>query len=386
MMDTDRVRLGKVLVQLALSNRSQSSRAVYYAIIALASQHCNQNSIEVIQLKHAALQGLYSNDTPNIDDGIEHVAANLLLCVFEVCNSSMRNFHYTYTMKMQQTVSTNSCWVGHISGMKQMIEVIKQSKPPQDSDASLILGWVYYFDIMARFSFRHWRTEEIKAVARSLGFDSQGERSCAIQYILAQKSFAQGVPDLASHAHPVMQLLAEVSDVAMYSSEPRYTTTDYQLHLDDLRSKLESESLSVRDSLASKQYGAIVHSQILLQLLRLAALIYLERVSRNFSGQSAKLESWTRQAFLILNGLDSCLCPFALFIIGCEACKDEDRIVILKLYANMEKRPYLQSFMASRSLIQTAWNQQDLAHEGELEYIRKLNLVVSSRDLLPSFV
>ena len=287
---------------------------------------------------------------------------------------------------MQKIVPTNSCWVGHVCGLKKMIGVIKKTDTPQDSDASIMLGWIYYFDIMARFSFRHWRTEQLKEATKRVESIPLAERSCRIQYILARDSFAQGVPNLAAHSHPIMHLLAEVSDVAIYSSEPRYTTAEYQLHLDNLRLELEAEPIFDSGPVSSAQSRANIHSQKPLRLLRLAALIYLERVSRNFSGQSAQLESWTRRALSILRESESYLCPFALFIIGCEARKDEDRIVILNLYARMETRPYLRTFLQSRSLIETAWNQQDLAHEGKIEYIHKLNLVISSRDFFPSFI
>jgi hypothetical protein len=289
-------------------------------------------------------------------------------------------------MQMQQTIARSSCWISYICGVKQIIEITKQWNPTHNSDMSLMLGWVYYFDIMARFTIRHWRTEQIEAAAKNLGFNSQGERSCVIQYILARDSFAKGVPDLAAHSHSIMQLLAGVSDIAIYSSEPRYATADYQRHLDDLRLRLEAEVIFDSDKIHSTESDSTSQDQQLLQLICLAALIYLERVSRNFSGQSAKIDLWTHQGFSILTKLDSCLCPFALFILGCEANKDEDRIIILSLYSRMENQPYLRSFMESRSLIQTAWNQQDLSQEGILEYIHKLNLVVSSRDRIPSFI
>jgi hypothetical protein len=239
---------------------------------------------------------------------------------------------------------------------------------------------------MARFSFRHWRTEHMKAVAKGLGFDPQGEESCALQHILARDSFARGVPNIAAHAHPIVQLLAELSETALYSSEPKYFTAEYQLHLDDLRSRLETAFSATWSPTLLGQKEADLHTQRLLELTRLAGLIHLERISRNFSGQSTKLEFWSRQAFSILAEVESCLCPFALFVIGCEASKDEDRMILLNLYARMEARPHLQSFMRIRSLIQTAWNQQDLAQEGELEYVHKLNLVMSSRDIVPSLV
>jgi hypothetical protein len=286
---------------------------------------------------------------------------------------------------MQQTTGKNSGWVGYISGVKQVIDAVKSAHLVVGCDASILQGWVYYFDVMARFSFRHWRTEHIKAIASELGFKSDGSPSCALQFILVRASFAQEIPNISAFAHPVVQLLFEVFNTAMYSTDPRYTSTEYQEYLDDLRSRLENLTLKNGDANSALQ-EKLHHSEELVELIQLSGLIYLERVSRNFSGHSTKIASWARQGLTILARLESCFCPFALLIIGCEADKDEDRIVILDLYARMEKKPLLQSFLEVRSLIQTAWNQQDLAEEGELEYIHKLNLVLSARDIVPSLI
>jgi hypothetical protein len=286
---------------------------------------------------------------------------------------------------MQQTSGQNTAWVGYISGVKQVINALKAMDPIPGSDGSLILGWVYHFDVMARFSFRHWRTEQIKAVAKELGFSAGGSQTCAVQYILSRISFAQGIPNIAAHAHPVMRLLGEVSTTAMYSSEPNYRSAEYQRHLNDLLSRLENADPRIYD-VDNSAPDDVKYNEQLLDLARLAGLIYLERVSRNFSGHSTKIESWTKQALQMLVKLESCHCPFALFFIGCETDRDEDRINILRIYANMEKRPHLMSFMEVKGLIQTAWNQQDLAEEGELDYIHKLNLVMSSRDIVPTFM
>jgi hypothetical protein len=282
---------------------------------------------------------------------------------------------------MQQTTCNNSAWVGFISGVKQVIDAFNANMPPAGSDASIILGWVYHFDIMARFSFRHWRTEQMKAVAKELGF-SPDSQTCVVQYLLARASFSQEVSNISSHAHPVLQLLAEVMAIAMYSFDPKYLTTEYQRHLDDLHSRLENVDSRIIFPQESP-HDDVSHTQQLLELARIAGLIYLSRVSRNFSGCSPQIKSWTRLALDILGILDSCLCPFALFIIGCELDRDEDRMILLSLYAKMEAKPHLQSFMETRALTQTAWNQQDLAEDGKLEYIHKLNLVMSSRGVVP---
>jgi hypothetical protein len=286
---------------------------------------------------------------------------------------------------MQQTSGDNSCWAGYINGIKRVIDAVKQKEPTVGSNASLILGWAFYFEVMARFSLRHWRTEQMKALVKELGFDTEGPGGCVLQYILARASFAQGVPKIATHAHPVIQLLAKVSETAMYSSEPGYLSTEYHQRLDDLRAKLENVSscpLGVDDWPQAQLH----HTQQLLELNRLAGLIYLERVSRNFSGQSTKIITWVRQAVSILAELETCHCPFALFIISCELNADKDRIIILNLFAKMEKKPHLRSFLETRALIQTAWNQQDLAGDEGLEYIYKLNLVMSTRNVVPSLI
>jgi hypothetical protein len=121
------------------------------------------------------------------------------------------------------------------------------------------------------------------------------------------------------------------------------------------------------------------HMQELLELNRLAGLIYLERVSRNFSGQSMQITKWVTQAMYILSTLATCVAPFAMFIISCELDSDEDRMRILNLFAEAEKGPHLRSFLE-------AWNQQDLAGEKGMEYIYKLGLVMSSRNVVPSLI
>ncbi|KAH7400839.1 fungal-specific transcription factor domain-containing protein [Phaeosphaeria sp. MPI-PUGE-AT-0046c] len=366
MLYTDRHRLGRIIIEVALSDRSQSSDAVYHSVLALASYHRGDPPMQVDRYKRAALKNLYLHLDPDVCEATEHVAANLILCVLE----------------MQQTSGKNSAWVGYISGVKQVIDAFKSHQASSHSRASVILGWVYYFDVMARFSFRHWRTEQIRAVANELGFSPDGSQTCALQYLLARASFAQGVPNIAAHAHPVVELLAEVTYTAMYSSEPGYLSGEYQSHLENLRLRLEdvSSKLSEVQDFAQEEVNS---GETLLELARLAGLIYLERVSRNLSGPSAKIESWTRRALSILSGLDSCPCPMALFFIGCEAVRDEDRMIILNIYAKMEARPHLRHSLEVRSLIQTAWNQQDLAEDGALDYVHKLNLVMSCRDVVP---
>lgn len=88
MLDSDRTRVRRLVVQIALSNRSQSSRAVLNSILALASYHRGDNIAFAAQMKHSALRALLDAIDPNMDGcaAIEHIAAGIILCVVEVSN------------------------------------------------------------------------------------------------------------------------------------------------------------------------------------------------------------------------------------------------------------------------------------------------------------
>jgi len=84
MLYTDRKSLRDLLLRLALSNRSQASRAVNLSILALSSYHQGGDLLYVDHLKRRALRELFTDAVPTKCDGVEHIAANLLLAVLEV--------------------------------------------------------------------------------------------------------------------------------------------------------------------------------------------------------------------------------------------------------------------------------------------------------------
>lgn len=218
----------------------------------------------------------------------------------------------------------------------------------------------------------------IEATANALGFKPSAE--CALQCPIARASFSREVPIISAFAHPLLLLLSAVFNTRLYPSDPEYHSSDYQQSLNNLSFQLENLVL------APSEQGSMDDNSTVVELTRLAALIYLERASTNFSGQSAKLDSWTRSGQAIFAALRTSPCPFTLFIFGYEAHEDEERLVLLRLFTRLEQQPHLQSLLEVKGLIQTAWTQHDLEADGRLEYIHKVNLVLSSRDIVPSFL
>ncbi|CAN9288413.1 unnamed protein product [Alternaria alternata] len=267
----------------------------------------------------------------------------------------------------------------HLCGARNIVPTVDKKAHSVGSDAAIILEWLYYFVTFTRFSFRHWRTYMIRSTSHELGFKA-ANRTCSVQYRIARIAFAEDMSSIATYAHPLLQLLAEVFKTRLYASDPLYHSNDYQQSLNDLKSRLSDIDLVTRDEEGEgdKYYC--------LEFTRLAGLIYLERVSRNFSGQSTQLDHWKEDALCILAKLNTYPSSFAMFIIGCEVHTDEERLIILDFFTRLEQGSHLSSSLEAKGMIQTAWIQHDLGVEGKLEYIHKINLVMSSRDVIPSFM
>lgn len=79
-------QLGPVLMRIAMSANSASGFAVQKALLAFASLHRYGVHFQAAQLKLSCLQalGAANSDNMGLRDIVHHVAAGMLLCVFEV--------------------------------------------------------------------------------------------------------------------------------------------------------------------------------------------------------------------------------------------------------------------------------------------------------------
>ncbi|KAL9115145.1 MAG: hypothetical protein Q9227_000939 [Pyrenula ochraceoflavens] len=375
-------------MQMALSDDGPASIAVLNSMLALASLHREGNLAHAARLKLSALQALMISSKRGISSmaGIQHIAAGILLCTFEVgANPSSCYVELISHLQVQQTSENSSQWIGHICGAKDVIKAVQEESHAPGSDSSIILGWVYYCDVLARFCLRHWRTPMVKHTANALGFDPTKSRDCAIQYLIARTSFSWTIPNITNHCHPVLACLSEICDTLLYPWDPLYHADGYQYSLEKLQSNLMNMEITGPDPEPSPQPPLESVGQIL-ELFRLAGLVYLERASKNFSGQSTELNQWAEKAFSIFSELQYCRHPFPIFIFGCEAHDDDRRMVILDLITRTEQHPHIRNLQDTRELLQSAWIHEDLEVDREVEYIRKLNLVLSSSDVVPSFM
>jgi hypothetical protein len=171
----------------------------------------------------------------------------------------------------------------------------------------------------------------------------------------------------------------------LQSSDPGYFSNDYNESIRSLEDRLgDVQPFSGIDKTAELT-SSMVATATTVELYKLAGLIYLERISKNFSGQSEKINSYTSRAFQFLDGMGTCYLAFPLLIFGCEARTDNHRMTILDLIERTTKEVRSSTLEGVRSLIQSVWIQDDLETENELNYVMKLNTVISSTSIIPIF-
>ena len=123
-----------------------------------------------------------------------------------------------------------------------------------------------------------------------------------------------------------------------------------------------------------------------LEFFTLAALIYFKRASRNFSGTSPQITAMVERAYVLLDDLETFNLAFPLLIIGCESRTDQLRMKILEHIERAMKTSSLRSLHEVQNILQQIWVQDDLASDYELDYLNKLDAVISSYQIIPSFV
>jgi hypothetical protein len=92
------------------------------------------------------------------------------------------------------------------------------------------------------------------------------------------------------------------------------------------------------------------------------------------------------RAYVLLDNLETFNPAFPLLIVGCEARTDEQRMKILEHIEKATKFSSLRSLHGLRNILQQIWVQDDLTVDYELDYLSKLDAVISSYQIMPSFV
>ena len=172
---------------MALQGETTPASAVLQALLAFSSLHRYGLQSQALELKIAALgslaKGLGAQTTMQ-----QHIAAGMLLCSFEV----------------HQPSCTAGQWTFHLGGVKTVLNASAVKAPRQlgcDSDMTILLDWVHYHEVVARFSLLHWKRKGAQELLPATPTDL----------------FCAQASNLLSPDFPMLDLLSQVCETVVCS-------------------------------------------------------------------------------------------------------------------------------------------------------------------------
>lgn len=243
------------------------------------------------------------------------------------------------------------------------------------------MDWVYYHEILARFTLRHWQHDAQRLEMNTTSIWSEVCTHVTDDRAVSHRDFRSS-PTLAT-----LELLSDVCDAI--ATRPPNTLTPEDVN--NYKGFMRLLDWRIRNIQASHATGKEMEEdgageeRTLVELYQLAILVYLNRVSGNIFGQGKKVQEHVEKGLSIFAQLDSCERQFPIFILGSEARTDEQRTSVLNLIDRTEKRSSSRSLNHVRLLILAVWAQDDLADK-EVNYWDKMSAIISRCSILPSLV
>lgn len=128
---------------MAFSSGTPASQALLYSLLAFSSLHRHGPQSQALQHKVGALSKLSESIARGAhgEEAFQHSAASMVLCAFEV----------------QQQADGCQYWTWYVCGSRDMLNRAIGDRPSlRDGDSAALVNWVHYYDVLARFSTRHW--------------------------------------------------------------------------------------------------------------------------------------------------------------------------------------------------------------------------------------
>ncbi|KAH8900612.1 hypothetical protein GQ53DRAFT_708499 [Thozetella sp. PMI_491] len=359
--EPDKNEFLSLLVRLALSDSSPSSVAVLQSALALSSFHRHGLHADVFRFKARALRTLITSCDHSIESPtlVQHIAARMILCHLE----------------MLETSYDVSLWFCHLIEAISLIDNAGVNSQSFHGESSRLLAWVEYHMVMSRFSIRHWHinAESIKGIRNFVPVEQE---ACLFRKV-------KGLSDCS---HEILRLLYIMFEMIQNPTSSLYHSEEYENSLRCLENRITNIVPSALGGISDTVSSLNTAWVAMMELYKLAALVYLKRASRNFSGTCQQIDRMVEKAHILLNDPESFNPAFPLLIIGCEARTDEQRMRILEHIEKATKTSSLRSLDGLRNILQQIWVQDDLAVDYELNYLNRLDAVIGSYQIMPSFV
>ncbi|KAL5354873.1 hypothetical protein ACLOAV_000964 [Pseudogymnoascus australis] len=187
-------------------------------------------------------------------------------------------------------------------------------------------------------------------------------------------------------SHEILRHLYVTFEMIQKPTDALYHSEEYERALRCLENRITNSVLLAPEDISDTMSGLSTAWMVTMELFKIASLIYLKRASRNFSGTTPQIDAMVERAYVLLGDLETFDPAFPLLIIGCEARTDEQRMGMLEHIGRVMKASSLRDLLGLQDILQQIWVQDDLAVGYELDYLNKLDAVITSYRIMPSFV
>ncbi|KAF2093945.1 hypothetical protein NA57DRAFT_80950 [Rhizodiscina lignyota] len=356
----DDIQFRGLLVAMSFIDNSPSSSGVLQSVYALSALQLYGKG-NAAQYKDAALAALElsTRQALTTKDRLQHIAANLLLCSYEICTSP------------------ESPWAMYMCHAKILAEEVFCLDQTYEGDFLVILQWIFHHDAFSRFSVRHYDRRTPKMIA------------CAFNDQIRRRALFSGnntqVSNVVGCSTEVLSSIATLFNTVVDHDDPQFNS----LERIEILNTIERSLAYCSQHVDARNYGdASIQPDTaakVAELYRLAGLVYLYRAGRGMPANAPKVRNAVESGLSILATLNKLDRAFPFVILGCEARTDEERLVVLDLLRRNQAQKELGTSSRAHWFIQTSWAQDDLHTEKEVNYIRKLDAIISLGNAPPSF-
>ncbi|RFU74387.1 hypothetical protein TARUN_7862 [Trichoderma arundinaceum] len=287
------------------------------------------------------------------------MAASMLLNIYETLNFE----------------TSDLSWSIFFCGTKRIANLVTKTDDTYFGDEALIIDWIFYHDVMYKFSIRHWREKNRDQI-----------QLAAQRKVLSKAVFSperQIIVPILGCSLELLDLLCQAIDAVYEPGDDNYQS---ESHLKVLRSlEIRLKYLDQRQSTVAPLEDHEATQQVkVAELFRLASTIYLLRMAKGEPENSKGVVGVINQAFELLNQIEHCERPWPLFIIALEARTEEHRMRVLRvLKKSLERRP-LGPLTLVNKMIPDAWTQQDL-RESAMDPFTLYGMIISRNRVPPCF-
>lgn len=184
-------------------------------------------------------------------------------------------------------------------------------------------------------------------------------------------------------SHKALEILSELCAGVLSPDDPHYRSTVYISWLYQIENQLSSIRRELQRNASLHDLGYQSESVAVKELFVLAALLYMEKKSKQLVGTSSKTDKWIEDAFLVLSRIGHCNKPFPLFIFGFDARTDCRRLVILEVIDRTIKKANAGGLVSLRELLIKLWIQDDLNAEENIDFESNSCFFLSNCNFVP---